>query len=217
MHLNNSGAAPALQAQQDVLISELSETDLDGAVELVTLSMSGNPVPQAVFGREDASGLQKQRLLFEKALTMTHTRVFAAKAGVQLLGIMCYVSSDHCQLRPMPLLRMLPRLWAVLGKSLWGVLRWQLNWKRHDHKRPHVHFGPLAVHPEHQGQGVGSALLECFCREMDRTGQTAYLETDKEMNLALYKRFGFAVVAEGSLLGVQNWFMLRPPVTNANQ
>ena len=39
----------------------------------------------------------------------------------------------------------------------------------------------------------------------------AYLETDRELNLAFYKRFRFAVVAEENILGVRNWYMWREP------
>ncbi len=44
---------------------------------------------------------------------------------------------------------------------------------------------------------------------MDESRFMAYLETDKRENVAFYKRFGFEVVGEHKVLGVQNWFMLR--------
>ncbi len=83
---------------------------------------------------------------------------------------------------------------------------------KHDHKQPHIHFGPIAVARKFQGRGVGSAMLRFFCDQMDETGQLAYLETDKEVNLALYERFGFEIMENEQLFGVTNWFMVRKPV-----
>ncbi|HEY0770840.1 MAG TPA: GNAT family N-acetyltransferase, partial [Sphingobacteriaceae bacterium] len=91
------------------------------------------------------------------------------------------------------------------------VLMWRFNWKKHDYKKPHMHFGPLAVAPDYQGKGIGSALLGFFCDQMDASGQVAYLETDKEINLRLYERCGFKTVEEDRIFGVKNWFMVRYP------
>jgi ribosomal protein S18 acetylase RimI-like enzyme len=65
------------------------------------------------------------------------------------------------------------------------------------------------VHPRHQGQGIGSALIEAFCHRVDESDAPAYLETDKPTNVRLYRRFGFAVVGTQRVLGARNWFMLR--------
>lgn len=83
------------------------------------------------------------------------------------------------------------------------------NWAKHDPKAPHFHFGPLAVLPSMQGNGIGSALLDRFCREIDTQKAVAYLETDKEENIHLYEKFGFRVTEEDKLFGVKNWFMWR--------
>jgi GNAT superfamily N-acetyltransferase len=71
----------------------------------------------------------------------------------------------------------------------------------------------LAADPEHQRQGVGGALLEGVLGECDRDGVSAYLETQKEDNLAYYRRFGFELAS--TLSPVRNgpplWTMRRQP------
>ncbi len=54
----------------------------------------------------------------------------------------------------------------------------------------------LAVEPQWQGQGIGSALLDTVLRRCDRDGVPAYLEATSELNAALYERHGFDVTAE---------------------
>jgi hypothetical protein len=52
--------------------------------------------------------------------------------------------------------------------------------------------------------------MEVFRAQMDAVGEAAYLETDKPENVRFYERFGFEVVGEEEVLGVPNWFMIRP-------
>jgi ribosomal protein S18 acetylase RimI-like enzyme len=63
-------------------------------------------------------------------------------------------------------------------------------------KEPHWYLQLLACDPEHQRSGVGSALLDGTLAQCDREGISAYLETQKEDNLAYYRRFGFEVEEE---------------------
>jgi uncharacterized protein (UPF0128 family) len=44
---------------------------------------------------------------------------------------------------------------------------------------------------------------------MDAARGDAYLETDKEFNVRFYERFGFDLIGEENVLGVQNYFMCR--------
>ena len=51
--------------------------------------------------------------------------------------------------------------------------------------------------------------MQVFCARMDAAREDAYLETDKQINVRFYQRFGFEVVGEEDVLGVPNWFMRR--------
>lgn len=60
-------------------------------------------------------------------------------------------------------------------------------------KEKHFYLQILGVNPDHQGKGVGSALLKPVLHICDREGYGAYLETSKEKNLGFYERHGFVV------------------------
>ena len=47
--------------------------------------------------------------------------------------------------------------------------------------------------------------------EVDRCSAEAYLETDLDYNVLFYRKFGFEVVAQSTLFGVENRYMKRPP------
>lgn len=58
-------------------------------------------------------------------------------------------------------------------------------------KESHWYLMLLAVDPSRQRQGAGAILVEHGLRFADTEGVGAYLETQKEENLAYYRRFGF--------------------------
>jgi len=61
-----------------------------------------------------------------------------------------------------------------------------------------IHIGNIAVHPEHQGAGLGSALLEHILEEGRRRSMafaTLEVRPSNTSAIALYERYGFEKVA----------------------
>jgi ribosomal protein S18 acetylase RimI-like enzyme len=75
----------------------------------------------------------------------------------------------------------------------------------------HWHLGPVAVHIDAQGAGIGTLMMKEFCARMDAEGDVAFLETDLPENVRLYEKFGFETTEETTVLGAAAWFMLRRP------
>jgi GNAT superfamily N-acetyltransferase len=63
-------------------------------------------------------------------------------------------------------------------------------------KRPQWYLQLLMVDPPFQRHGIGGMLQTPTLDVCDREGIFAWVETQKEENLAYYQRFGFEVVAE---------------------
>lgn len=75
---------------------------------------------------------------------------------------------------------------------------------------PHWYFFQLAVHPSHQGRGLGRAIMDHGLERADADGVPAYLETSNPGNLDFYGRFGFEVREEVRLGAVPPiWTMRR--------
>lgn len=60
-----------------------------------------------------------------------------------------------------------------------------------------------------QGYGIGSALLRSFLEDIDQSSPPAFLEADDERIVVLYERFGFRVVSQEKILGVDTRFLWR--------
>lgn len=104
-------------------------------------------------------------------------------------------------LKPTPLLtelRAIPTLLFATGlgrMARLGAVREAMD-KRHPMDRPHAYLMFLGVARRAQGRGVGSRLLQLGVERCDAAGMPAYLETQTERNIGLYRRYGFEIIWE---------------------
>lgn len=56
----------------------------------------------------------------------------------------------------------------------------------------HHHLAILAVRPDRQGRGIGTAMLEAYHQIIDEVAEAAYLEASDQRNRQLYSRHGYA-------------------------
>lgn len=85
--------------------------------------------------------------------------------------------------------------------------------RRHPRHPPHWYLSVLGTDPQHQGTGVGSALVRRVVDDPANAGEAAYLETETEANVPFYRRFGFEVMDELDVPGggPHLWLMWRDP------
>jgi ribosomal protein S18 acetylase RimI-like enzyme len=193
-------------------LRELGAGDLAAAAAVLGRGMRDNPLHIRAFGAEAAAREAALTRFFLPVLRRQLPKgavVGAFRAG-RLAGVCAMVEPGRCQPSIGERMRMLPALLPGISlASLGAVLRWTSVWARNDPRITHWHLGPVAVERDLQGQGIGRSLLEEFCRRIDARGQAAYLETDKQVNVTFYERFGFRVTAQEPVLGATNWFMMR--------
>jgi len=78
---------------------------------------------------------------------------------------------------------------------------------------PHHYLAFLAVRPERQNHGIGSALLDRHHARLDAAGLPAYLESNDPRNRDLYLRHGYSVRSVVRLPdGPPLWLMWRSPI-----
>ncbi|NND67163.1 MAG: GNAT family N-acetyltransferase [Halioglobus sp.] len=84
---------------------------------------------------------------------------------------------------------------------------------KHLPREPHYYLQFLGCSYEHQGRGIGSAVLREGLRVCDGRDMPVYLESSNERNLPLYERHGFVVrdTAQVAKNGPNVWFMWREP------
>lgn len=77
---------------------------------------------------------------------------------------------------------------------------------------PHYFLGMIGVRPEHQGKGYSRILMERVAELSTRDPRSTgvCLSTELPSNVALYERFGYAIISEVDLGELHSWCMFLP-------
>jgi ribosomal protein S18 acetylase RimI-like enzyme len=192
--------------KHNLQITLMEQNDIRQSVKVLSMAMLNNPLHIAVF---QGNG-EKQRLEIEKMfLELFNTLpgfVFLAKENDKIIGVMRIKSCVGKVFEGQ-------NEFADVNDIRWRKSVWFKQWSKLDPQEQHWHLGPIGVLPVHQGSGIGSLLMDRFCKEVDVCKAKAYLETDLEKNVRFYEKFGFKVVSEAEIFGVKNQFMLRDSQT----
>ncbi len=191
----------------NVAVEDYRDKDLERVQSILAAAFVTSPLHIAAFGAER---LDQNRLFFRIGLR----NMFTGNARVALVdgeirGYVHFNESPYCLPAPEEVPQAMATLLKPLGAATPKVIAWFARWCRLDPDAPHVHLGPIGVAPEHQGQGVGSALMERYVEYLEQNRIAGYLETDKAVNVRFYEKFGFKVCLEEELIGTPVWYMWR--------
>jgi ribosomal protein S18 acetylase RimI-like enzyme len=193
-------------------VSPLREDELRSAAALLGRAFCENAmnrvvVPGSAQRRERSNAAGMRAVL---PLARTRGTVLAARSAERLAGVLIALPPGVTQLGR-PSLGTLLRL--ALSQGLGVASRWSAvaeALQLHRPLAPHAYLATLGVEPALQRGGVGRTLLQEWLGSVDAARQRAYLETDSTENVLWYERFGFALRAELTVLGVTVHLMERP-------
>jgi GNAT superfamily N-acetyltransferase len=179
------------------------------AVNVLADAFVTNPLHIAAFGPDRSD---RNRLFFRIGLEHMFTgSAFVALEKSRICGYLHFNASSQC----LPPAQAIPGFAAERLKPLEDavprLIEWFSRWARLDPEEPHAHLGPVGVAPEYQGKGIGQVMMKRYIEKLDRERLDGYLETDRAVNIKFYEKFGFSVVREEKLIGVDTWYMRRPP------
>ncbi len=206
--------------RSEVSVGPLRDSERPAAVRVLARAFRDNPLNLAVIRQADParrlrSNVHGMRALL--AVAVTHGQALGGHCEGRLVGALVATPPHAYPLPPPPLLA---RLRCLAGQGFGVARRWSAVFDAvsalHP-AEPHYYLGTLGVDPEHQGRGVGSALLWHWLGSADRADQPAYLETDSAANLPFYARAGFEVTGELCVLGVRVWRLRRPAGSRASR
>ena len=189
-------------------IKKYSPDRIDECVALLAEAFATTPLHRAAFGPER---LDRNRAFFRIGLR----RMFVGEGLIALRGraVCGYIHFNRwpdCLPAPEEVPSTVAGALTPLGEALPNIIRWYARWGRLDPEEPHLHLGPIAVAPESQRQGIGSALMRRYIEHLEQVRMPGYLETDRAENVEFYRRFGFTLRHEENLLGIPTWYMWRP-------
>jgi GNAT superfamily N-acetyltransferase len=179
-------------------------------VEALARAFYDDPVFGWLFPDDDRRLTQSRRYFAGRArILMRQDEVYTVEGGA---AAAMWARPGEWRDPPLDVLRQLLALVPALGRRLPRSLGGLHEIEDRHPLRPHWYLAVLGTDPEHQGQGLGSALLQPVLADCDRLEIPAYLETGKESNVAFYSRHGFQVTERIDLpAGPPMWLMWRDP------
>ena len=181
----------------------MEKNDIQESAKVLSIAMLNNPHHIGIFmGNGEKERLQIEKIFFELFNDLPGI-VFLAKENEKIIGVM---RMNSCTGKVVDE----PEVCGDENDINWRKSVWFREWAVHDPVEQHWHLGPIGVLPSHQGMGVGTELMQRFCKEVDNCSAKAYLETDLDENVRFYEKFGFKRVAESIIFDVANRYMIRP-------
>lgn len=187
-----------------VRISYMEHNDIQASAQVLSQAMLNNPLHVAIFQGNREKERLKIESIFLKLFQERPGILLVAKDHDKIIGVMRMISCVGKDTASEP--RDLTDLRDVESRQA----LWLSEWAKRDPKEQHWHLGPIGVLASHRRSGVGTRLMELFCKEVDKCAATAYLETDLDENVSFYQKFGFELIATAPILEVENKYMLRP-------
>jgi ribosomal protein S18 acetylase RimI-like enzyme len=187
--------------------------DVDAIADALVRAFADDPLMRYLF-ETDEGRRKKSRFFF---VTDAKRAIGKAKGQVDTndgdgaKGAAIWFAPDEWRSGGLELLGQLPMLFR-LGRETPRALNVLSQVEKVHPKAPHWYLAVLGTDPEHQGKGVGSAVLAPVLAKCDEQGIPAYLESSKERNVPFYRRHGFEVTSELKLKnGPTLWPMWRDP------
>jgi GNAT superfamily N-acetyltransferase len=205
-----TGAPPA---PGQPAVRKATQADIPGIAETLARAFKDDPIQQYLFdGRDDQPELTRSFMkLGLRELAMPHDEVYLAG---ECDGAALWLPPGKGKTSLLEGLRLAPAIIRVAGISAIPRILRAFNALEAKHpEQDHFYLMALAVRPEMQGRGIGSALMRPMLERCDREGLPAYLESSSPRNVPLYERHGFRVTESMQLSrgGPEVWFMWREP------
>jgi GNAT superfamily N-acetyltransferase len=199
----------------DPVIEGLQRTQLGEAAVMLARAFDDSPIFEYLF----PDGPSRARIItgFFRSVcsdALPFGNVYVAVEDQRIIGAACWYAPGRY---PPSKLRQLRQFATVLalGRHAPSRMRFALAYlnateKVHP-KNEHWYLAILGVEPDRQGQGIGARLIDHTLDPLDREGLDAYLETDKESNLAWYarRRFELRETLHPTPDGPPTWTMWR--------
>ncbi len=187
-------------------VRQATESDLDAVVGTVAAAFVGDPAWDYMCGPDnDVAARAFARLLFLGRAPKGTVWIADEGAAVAMWDRVDGESRSD-----------LSHLWrdfvAVAGQGIVDrVEAYDEAIKTLKPSAPYWYLGVLATHPDHQGRGLATAVLQPGLASADAEGWDAWLETSKPGNKAFYAGRGFTEVHPVEIPdGPPTWWIRRP-------
>jgi GNAT superfamily N-acetyltransferase len=200
------------QMLESLEVDALRRSEIAAAAGVLARGMRDNPNHVAIFGPDPGKRVRALERGFAAYFRVATAQApLCARLEGVVVGVAGVLPPGRCRLSATQKLRLIPSMAGLTIGQMWRASRVTGAWAARDPEKPHSHLGPMAVDEGLKGRGIGTRLLETYCKQLDAAHLAGYLETETARNVRFYERLGFEVVDRADVLGAPNWFMWRFP------
>jgi ribosomal protein S18 acetylase RimI-like enzyme len=200
-------------------IIQLDSGRMDAAAATLAAAFDADPIYSAVF--PSAADRQRYLMPFWRGVVRTALLHHAVYTADDAAGVAAWLPPGHPTITLMDNLKtgfaLQRSVVAFPGPARKRFLEF-VDYVDPIHKelmagRRHWYLWVLGFRPDRQGQGLGGKLIAPVLARADQNGLPCYLETETESNVAFYRRQGFEVAREGTVMDgtLRLWMMVREP------
>lgn len=196
-------------------IIRLEATQIDKATETLVNAFSKDPIleyilPETISERDKVShNLWEATLRYSQPFNHIYTTP-------EIKGIASWIPPGEYPLNLLKVLQAgfykIPFLLGFKGlKKFLPVFTLFDKYHEQDMHQPHWYLFALGVSEAHQGQKIGSLLIQPILKKADKENLPCYLETSTEKAVRFYQKNGFEIIINEEE-PVQFWTMKREPI-----
>lgn len=197
---------------------KLQKKDISLAGEVLGDAFRHDPIWKEVF-RDESKDRKKRNASFEIPVRygLKYGEVYAPSENLE--GIAAWIPGNLADMTFRRIIRsgslgsvlkMGARLAAKMKPAFMPIQRDRNEYMK---EKSYIYLQIVGVALKLQGRGFGRRLLRALIEKSEKTGLPIYLETETEINVALYERFGFTMVKQivVPVLDLPMWEMIRNP------
>jgi len=185
--------------------------DINAVADALVKAFHDDPLILHLFQKESPPRKKMKALFVSEPKRSLKLGALHTTAGSETMGGAIWMAPGKWKTGGLELLGQIPLMFAM-GMATPRTLGVLSKMEKVHPQEPHWYLAILGTATEHQGKGVGSALMTPVLEKCDAEGIPAYLESSKEANIPFYKRHGFEVTGEVTVKdGPTLWPMWRDP------
>jgi ribosomal protein S18 acetylase RimI-like enzyme len=161
-------------------------------LDILTRSFDGNKSVNYVV-KQDRNRVDRIRKLMDYSFNVCN-EIGEVWLSDDLEACALILFPDKKRLSFRAMLREIKLALSVIGISrVNAVLKREAMIKANHPQEPFVYLWFIGVAPQHQGKGLGCALMQEVIQLSEERKRSIYLETSVEGNLSFYKKLGFEI------------------------
>jgi ribosomal protein S18 acetylase RimI-like enzyme len=173
---------------------QLKEDDYDKGVRVLAEAFKEDPIWSRILENE----LEKFYDVYAVPVkyTLYYGKAYAISKGIE--GLLLLLSPPYTNMNVFRMirsksLRLGLKIGGITSKKITQVFRIIEKDRRELMKEPYVYVFALGIHPNYQGQGHGTKLMNTLLDGLPPE-VPVYLETESEQNVGFYEKLGFDVL-----------------------